>query len=312
MILKRKIYDKLLAWKKECNGSKVLLIEGARRIGKSTVCEEFAKNEYQTYIIIDFAKKDATVEKYFTEHLNDLDTFFMLLSTYYKKELVKRNSIIIFDEVQQPAKLSVGELQFGVVGGTAHREDTEESPGGDAERDKIVFEFAEVGIVLRVDAGDDVPQDILLAGEQPDSLAGMGERLRVTAYPVVLLLLAVETDGDAVHAVGQQALQPLLVEQVSVGHHPPGILPAVQLQSHLLQVVAQQCLAAGEDDEDLVGVDMRRDGVDHLQEIFGGHILHVGQHLTVAPTVTAAHIAPQRTLPEERLERMQLLVGLTQ
>ena len=88
MILKRKIYDKLLAWKKACNGSKALLIEGARRIGKSTVCEEFAKNEYQSYIIIDFAKKDATVEKYFTEHLNDLDTFFMLLSTYYKKELV--------------------------------------------------------------------------------------------------------------------------------------------------------------------------------------------------------------------------------
>ena len=100
MILKRKIYDKLLAWKKECNGSKVLLIEGARRIGKSTVCEEFAKNEYQSYIIIDFAKKDATVEKYFTEQLNDLDTFFMLLSTYYKKELAKRNSIIIFDEIQ--------------------------------------------------------------------------------------------------------------------------------------------------------------------------------------------------------------------
>ena len=100
MILKRKIYDKLLAWKKECNGSKALLIEGARRIGKSTVCEEFAKNEYQSYIIIDFAKKDVTVEEYFTEHLNDLDTFFMLLSTYYKKELVKRNSIIIFDEIQ--------------------------------------------------------------------------------------------------------------------------------------------------------------------------------------------------------------------
>ena len=100
MVLKRKIYDKLLNWKKECNGSKVLLVEGARRIGKSTVCEEFAKNEYQSYIIIDFAKKDAIVEKYFTDYLNDLDTFFMMLSAYYKKELFKRNSIIIFDEIQ--------------------------------------------------------------------------------------------------------------------------------------------------------------------------------------------------------------------
>ena len=100
MILKRKIYDKLLAWKNECKGSKALLIEGARRIGKSTVCEEFAKNEYQSYIIIDFAKKDAIVERYFTENLNDLDTFFMLISTYFKKELVKRNSLIVFDEIQ--------------------------------------------------------------------------------------------------------------------------------------------------------------------------------------------------------------------
>lgn len=64
MILKRKIYHKLLEWKKECNGTKAILIEGARRIGKSTICEEFGKNEYETYILIDFAKKDVTVEGY--------------------------------------------------------------------------------------------------------------------------------------------------------------------------------------------------------------------------------------------------------
>ncbi|MBR4824031.1 MAG: ATP-binding protein [Spirochaetaceae bacterium] len=100
MTLKRKIYDKLLAWKKECNGSKAILIEGARRIGKSTVCEEFGKNEYQSYIIIDFAKKNSTIEKYFTDHLDDLDTFFMLLSAYFKTTLINRNSLIVFDEIQ--------------------------------------------------------------------------------------------------------------------------------------------------------------------------------------------------------------------
>lgn len=100
MILKRKIYDKLLAWKNECNGTKALLIEGARRIGKSTVCEEFGKSEYESYILIDFAKKDTTVEEYFLNYLNDLDTFFMMLSTYYKTKLVNRKSLIIFDEVQ--------------------------------------------------------------------------------------------------------------------------------------------------------------------------------------------------------------------
>lgn len=100
MILKRKIYGKLLAWKNESKGTKALLVEGARRIGKSTVCEEFGKNEYKSYIVIDFAKRDSTVEQFFTDHLNDLDTFFMLLSAYFKKELVQRNSLIIFDEIQ--------------------------------------------------------------------------------------------------------------------------------------------------------------------------------------------------------------------
>lgn len=100
MILKRKIYNKLLEWKKECDGTKAILIEGARRIGKSTVCEEFGKNEYETYILIDFAKKDTTVEGYFIQYMNDLDTFFMMLSTYFGVKLVDRKSLIIFDEVQ--------------------------------------------------------------------------------------------------------------------------------------------------------------------------------------------------------------------
>ena len=100
MVLKRKIYDKLLEWKKECGGTKAILIEGARRIGKSTVCEVFGQNEYETYILIDFAKKDATVEEYFVRYLNDLDTFFMMLSTYFGVKLIDRKALIIFDEVQ--------------------------------------------------------------------------------------------------------------------------------------------------------------------------------------------------------------------
>ena len=82
------------------SGKKALLIEGARRIGKSNICEEFGKNEYESYILIDFAKKDKEVEEYFEKYLNDLDTFFMLLQTHYGKKLKMRNSLIIFDEVQ--------------------------------------------------------------------------------------------------------------------------------------------------------------------------------------------------------------------
>ena len=95
MILKRKIYKKLLEWKNECQGKKALLIEGARRIGKSTICEEFGKNEYESYLLIDFAKKDKEVEMYFERYLNDLDTFFMLLQTHFGTKLTERNSLFL-------------------------------------------------------------------------------------------------------------------------------------------------------------------------------------------------------------------------
>ena len=104
MILKRKMYNKLLDLKNNLNGTKALLIEGARRIGKSTICEEFGKNEYRSYILIDFAKCPDEVKDYFQKHMNDLDTFFMLISVYYGVKLYERESLIIFDEVQMYPK----------------------------------------------------------------------------------------------------------------------------------------------------------------------------------------------------------------
>lgn len=100
MILKRKIYKKFSEWKNESQGKKALMVEGARRIGKSTICEEFGKNEYESYILIDFAKKDKEVETYFDRYLNNLDTFFMLLQPHFGIKLTERKSLIIFDEVQ--------------------------------------------------------------------------------------------------------------------------------------------------------------------------------------------------------------------
>ena len=100
MLFKRKIYSKFLSWKAETRGTKALLVEGARRIGTSTVVEEFAKNEYKSYILIDFAKAPNDVKDYFQLHLNDLDTFFMMLSVHYGVQLYPRESLIIFDEVQ--------------------------------------------------------------------------------------------------------------------------------------------------------------------------------------------------------------------
>lgn len=99
-VFKRKIYDRILQWKHESNGETALMIQGARRIGKSTIAEEFAKNEYSSYIIIDFNKASATVKSLFDD-LMDLDFVFLQLQTIYNVVLKKRESVIIFDEVQK-------------------------------------------------------------------------------------------------------------------------------------------------------------------------------------------------------------------
>lgn len=98
-MFKRKIYDKLLQWKQASEGRTALLIEGARRVGKSTVVEEFAKNEYETYILIDFSTASKTVKDLF-EDISDLNYLFLQLQLQYRKDLRERKSVIVFDEVQ--------------------------------------------------------------------------------------------------------------------------------------------------------------------------------------------------------------------
>ena len=98
--MKRKIYQQLLDWKENRHGEVALLIEGARRIGKSYIVEEFAKREYESYLLIDFNKAPQMVREWFDLYLEDLDTLFLYLSQHYKVRLYPRKSLIIFDEVQ--------------------------------------------------------------------------------------------------------------------------------------------------------------------------------------------------------------------
>lgn len=104
MIFKRKIYEKLLHWKENYANEKALLIEGARRIGKSTIVEEFGKSEYKSYLLVDFNDAGNVVKDAFEKYLNDLDTFFMILSTEYGVTLYPNESLVIFDEIQQYPK----------------------------------------------------------------------------------------------------------------------------------------------------------------------------------------------------------------
>lgn len=101
MILKRKLYDDLLKWKRSSNGETAILIDGARRVGKSYLCKQFAENEYKSHIIIDFGKVSKDILEVFENDSSNLDLFFAKISAYYSTMLYRRESVIIFDEVQQ-------------------------------------------------------------------------------------------------------------------------------------------------------------------------------------------------------------------
>jgi len=100
-MLKRKIYDRLVEWKEKSNGSSALLIDGARRVGKSFIAKEFAEKEYRSHIIVDFGNAPQDILDLFLNDSSNPDLFFAKLSTFYSTPLFKRESLIVFDEVQQ-------------------------------------------------------------------------------------------------------------------------------------------------------------------------------------------------------------------
>ena len=102
-IFKRKLYEKMLQWKQERDGATALLIKGARRVGKSTLAEEFAKREYESYIMIDFTEAAQEVRNLF-EDVSNVDDLLFQLQYFYNVRLTPRKSVIIFDEVQDCPK----------------------------------------------------------------------------------------------------------------------------------------------------------------------------------------------------------------
>ena len=98
--MRRKVYDQLKKWKEEQNGESAVLINGAHRVGKSYIVKEFAQEEYKSYILLDFNKIGKNIKSLFETYLDDLDTFFMYLSSFTNTPLYPRESVIIFDEVQ--------------------------------------------------------------------------------------------------------------------------------------------------------------------------------------------------------------------
>lgn len=100
-MIKRKIYNELVKWKNNSKGTTAMMIDGARRVGKSYIVEQFAKAECQSYILIDFGQAPTDVLDLFANDSANLDLFFAKLSAFYSTPLYKRKSLLIFDEVQQ-------------------------------------------------------------------------------------------------------------------------------------------------------------------------------------------------------------------
>lgn len=98
--MKRKIYDELIKWKETSNGKTAILVDGARRVGKSYIVEMFAKENYKSYILIDFSKVSEEIKELFNNYLDNLDYLFTYLSGYFGVKLYERDTIFIFDEVQ--------------------------------------------------------------------------------------------------------------------------------------------------------------------------------------------------------------------
>lgn len=98
--MKRKIYDELVRWKENSQGKTAILIDGARRVGKSYIAEAFAKENYKSYVLIDFSKAPKVIKDLFDNYLDNLDYLFTYLSGYYGIKLYKRETLFIFDEVQ--------------------------------------------------------------------------------------------------------------------------------------------------------------------------------------------------------------------
>ena len=102
-VFKRKLYEKMLAWKRDKDGSTALMIKGARRVGKSTIAEEFAKNEYESYIFVDFTKVGPEIPALFDD-VSNFDRIFMALQFYFNVTLSPRKSVIVLDEIQECPK----------------------------------------------------------------------------------------------------------------------------------------------------------------------------------------------------------------
>lgn len=191
----------------------------------------------------------------------------------------------------------------GVGGRPPRGEDGEQPPLSDAERMEILLEFGQTRQRAARYARNHVPCERPVAGDQTHGFRGPFETLGVAADVAVVVGEPVERDGDRMEPRAQQRIEAPGVERHAVRNHAPRIFAPVELASDPFEVAAHEHLAAREDDEHLVRVDMGRDlRIEHTEEVRGGHIRRSGLRAAVASAVPAGEVAAQRAFPEERTQ----------
>ena len=214
------------------------------------------------------------------------------------------------DVVEHRAELGVGECQRGIVTRPAGRKNREDPPMAHPLGDEHLAESLELRHEFPRHAGHHVARELRFAQHEPQGLQRTVVTLRMAAEPVVLAFESVEADRHRAQAGPQQRLEPCGRQGHAVGDHSPRIAAPRDLGTCPLEVLAHEHLASRDDDQHIGRIDMRGNLlVEYTQEILDRHIRHTGIDATVAAAVAAREVAPQRTLPEERIETVFAHLG---
>ena len=203
------------------------------------------------------------------------------------------------DEVHEPCELLVRQLQIGLSRGTSNWEDRKDTPPFYAHLDQKILEEHQILEVVLVYASHHIPDDLLFLGQHTDGIQCLLETFRITAKPVMRFLETIQADSRRVQSGSQERVEPFPGHQITIGDDPPRISPAIQFQPAFLDILTNQRLASGKDDEHFVRLDVRRDIVYDFQEVFDRHIRDRGRDMAIAPAMTAGYITTKRTLPKE-------------
>ena len=227
--MKRKIYSKLLEWKSQWSGKSAILIDGARRVGKSYIALEFARNEYKSHLLIDFNNISPQIIELFENNLSDLDVFFRNLRLLTGVKLYSRESVIIFDEVQQYPKARAA-IKYLVADGR--------------------YDYIETGSLMSINRN---VKDIVIPSEEEHlDLNPMDFEEFLWAKGNTATMPAIKTAfenrkprGDAAH----RKIMQLFREYIAVGGMPQAIAADVNGDSYsAIDRVKQSILSLYEDD----------------------------------------------------------------